>query len=77
MSTVKSKGDLVTEAHSIFNRWRNHFSQLLNVCKVNDVRQTGIHWQALLAQPRAFEVEMPIQKLKGQKSPGGDQSQQN
>ena len=25
------KGDLVAELHSILTRWRNHFSQLLNV----------------------------------------------
>jgi hypothetical protein len=25
------KGDLVTDSHSILVRWRNHFSQLLNV----------------------------------------------
>jgi len=25
------KGDLVAESHSILTRWRNHFSQLLNV----------------------------------------------
>ena len=25
------KGDLVTDCHSILLRWRNHFSQLLNV----------------------------------------------
>jgi hypothetical protein len=25
------KGDLVTDCHSILARWRNHFSQLLNV----------------------------------------------
>ena len=37
------KADLVTDIHSILARWRNHFSQLLNVHGVNDVRQTGRH----------------------------------
>jgi len=37
------KGDLVADCHSISARWRNHFSQLLNVNEVNDVRQTEIH----------------------------------
>jgi len=37
------KGDLVTDSHSIFAWWRNHFSQLLNIHWVNDVRQTEIH----------------------------------
>jgi len=32
------KADLVTDIHSILARWRNHFSQLLNVHGVNDVR---------------------------------------
>jgi hypothetical protein len=36
------RSDLVTDSHSILARWRNHFSQLLNVHGVNDVRQTEI-----------------------------------
>jgi len=35
---VKEKGDLATDSHSILAWWRNHFSQLLNVHTVNDVR---------------------------------------
>jgi len=50
------KGDLVTDSHSILARWRNHFSQLLNVYGVNDVRQTEIHTAELLVpEPSAFE----------------------
>ena len=37
------KGDLLTESNSIFAMWRNHFSQLLNIHGVNDVRQTNTH----------------------------------
>ena len=37
------KGDLVADTHSILARWRNYFSQLLNVHGVNDVRETEIH----------------------------------
>jgi len=33
------KGDLVADSHGIVGRWRDHFSQLLNVHGVNDVRQ--------------------------------------
>ena len=33
------KGDLVADCHRIMARWRNYFSQLLNVNGVNDVRQ--------------------------------------
>jgi hypothetical protein len=35
------KGDLVTDCHSISEWERNHFSQLLNVHGVNEVRQTA------------------------------------
>jgi hypothetical protein len=43
-NTVKNeKGDLVTNSHSILARWRKHFSQLLNIHRVSDVRQTEIH----------------------------------
>jgi hypothetical protein len=37
------KGDLVADSHSILARWRNHFSQLLTIHGVNDVRQTEVH----------------------------------
>ena len=68
------EGDLVTYPHSILARWRQHFSQLLNVDGVNDVRQTEIHTaEPLVPEPRAFEVEMAIEKLKSHKSPGIDQ----
>jgi hypothetical protein len=68
------KGDLVTESHSIWAWWRNHFSQLLNVPGDNDVRETVIHTaEPLVPQPSAFEVEMAIEKLKRHKSPATDQ----
>jgi hypothetical protein len=37
------KGDLITDSHSILAMWWDHFSQILNVYGVNDVRQTEIH----------------------------------
>jgi len=37
------QGDLVADSHSILARWRNHFSQLLNIHGVKDVRQTKLH----------------------------------
>jgi len=47
---------LVTESRSILARWRNHFSQLLNVHAVNDLRQTEIHTaETLEPDPNAFE----------------------
>ena len=36
-------GDLVTGSYSILARWRDYFSQLLNVQGVHDVRQTETH----------------------------------
>ena len=38
------KGDLVADCYSIVARWRNHFSQLLNVHGVNDIKHS-IHTQ--------------------------------
>jgi hypothetical protein len=55
-------------------RWRNYFSQLLNIHGNSDVRQTEIHTAELLVpEPSAFKVEMAIEKLRSYKSPGIDQ----
>jgi hypothetical protein len=64
--TVKDeKGDLVADSHSIMAKWRNYFSQLLNVHGFNDVRQAEIHTaEPLVLEPSAFEDELPIEKLK-------------
>jgi len=51
--------------------WWNYFSQLLNVHRVNDVRQTEIHTAKPLVQElSAFEVQLAIEKLKSHRSPG-------
>ena len=48
-NTLKDeRGDMVTDCHSVLARWRYHFSQLLNVHGVNDVRHTDIHTEAPL-----------------------------
>jgi hypothetical protein len=61
-------------SHSILNRWKKYFCQLLNVHGVNDVRQTEIHTSEQLApEPSSFEVEIDIGKLKRYKLPGIDQ----
>jgi hypothetical protein len=50
------KGDWVTDSHSIFTRYRSHFSQLLNVHRVNDVQQTEINTaEPLMPEPSDFE----------------------
>ena len=67
-------GDLVTGSYSILARWRDYFSQLLNVNGVQDVRQTETHTaEPLVPEPSALEVELAIVKLKCHKSPGIDQ----
>ena len=66
---------MVADSHSILARWRNYFSQLLNVQHgVNYVRQAEIHTAKLLVpEPSAIEVALAIEKLKSHKSPGIDQ----
>jgi hypothetical protein len=55
-------------------RWRNYFSQILNVHGVNKVRQTEIHTaEPLVPEPNASEVELVIEKLRSHKSPSIDQ----
>jgi hypothetical protein len=55
-------------------RWRNYFSQILNVYGVSVVRQAEIHTaEPLVPEPSALEVELAIEKLKSHKSPGTDQ----
>jgi len=56
---------LVADSQSIVMRWRNYFSQLLNVHGAKDVRQEEIHTaEPLVLEPSAFEVEVAIEKLK-------------
>jgi hypothetical protein len=62
------------DSHSILNRWKNYFSQLLNVHIVSDVRQIEVHRaKPLVPGPNRLEVETAIAKLKKYKSPGSDQ----
>ena len=65
---------MIADSHSILARWRNHFSQLLNIHGVNDVRQTELHTaEPLVPVPNALEFELAIEKLKSHTSPGFDQ----
>jgi hypothetical protein len=68
------QGFLVVDSHSNFARWRNYFSQVLNVHGVNDVRQAEIHTAELLVpEPSVSEFELAIDKLQSRKSPDIDQ----
>ena len=52
-------GDLVTGSYNILARWRDYFSQLLNVHGVQDVRQTETHSaEPLVPEPSSFEDEL-------------------
>ena len=65
---------MVTDCHSILVRWRNHFSQLLNVHGVRDVRQTEIlTTEPPVPEHSAFHFQIPTEKLMGNKSPSTDQ----
>ena len=58
---------MVADSHSIMARWRNYFSQILNVHGVSDVRQAEIHTvEPIVPEPSALEVELAIEKLKSQ-----------
>ena len=62
------KGNLIADSHSIMARWRNYFSQILNVHGVSEVRQAEIHTpEPLVPEPSALEVELAIEKLKSHK----------
>jgi len=62
------KDDFGTDSHSILASWRNHFSQLLNIHGVNDVRQRQIHTtETLVPEPTVFEVELAIEKINSHK----------
>ena len=55
-------------------RWRNNFSQLLNIHGVDDIRQTEIHTtEPAVSDSIVVEFEVAIEKLKRHKSPGIDQ----
>jgi hypothetical protein len=67
-------GDLLADSHNILNRWKNYFSQLLNVHNVSEVRQIEVHMaEPLVPGPRHLDVETSIAKLKKYKLPGSDE----
>jgi hypothetical protein len=49
--------DLLGDFHSVLNRWKNYFCQLLNVHGINYVRQTEMHAdETLEPEPSSFGV---------------------
>jgi hypothetical protein len=68
------RGDLATDCHSILARWRDRFSQVLNVCGVNDFGKTEINIaERIVPETSVFEFKVAIEKLKRYKSSGMDQ----
>jgi hypothetical protein len=58
-------GDMLAGSHNILNRWKNYFSQLLNVHNVSDVRQIEVHTaQPLVPGSSRLEVEIATARLK-------------
>jgi hypothetical protein len=67
-------GDLLADSRNILNKWKNYFSQLLNVHNISDVRQIEVHTaEPLVPGPSCLEVEITIAKLKKYKSPGSEE----
>jgi hypothetical protein len=67
-------GDLISDFNNILIRWKNYFSQLLNVHNVSYVRQTEVDTaEPLVPGLSCLEAEIAIAKLKKYKSPGSDE----
>jgi hypothetical protein len=65
---------LLADSHIVLNMWKKYFSQLLNVHKVSDVRQTEVHTaKPLVPYQTCLEAEIAIAKLKQYKSTGSDE----
>jgi hypothetical protein len=71
---VKDETGDLADSNTILNRWKNYFSQLLNVHNVSDVRQTEMHTaEPLVWRPSHLKVGISVAKLKKYKSPDSDQ----
>jgi hypothetical protein len=58
-------GYLLADSHNTFNRWKNYFSQILNVHRVSDFRQIELLTaEPLLSDPSPFEVGIAFAKFK-------------
>jgi hypothetical protein len=67
-------GDLLADSHNILNRWKNYFSQLLNMHNASDVRKKKVHTaEPLVPCPSRLQVEIAFAKTKKYKSPCSDQ----
>jgi hypothetical protein len=62
--------DLLAQSSNILKRWKNYFSQILNVYNVSDVGQIEVHTaEQLVPGPSPLEAVIAIPMLKKYKSP--------
>ncbi|KAJ4430619.1 hypothetical protein ANN_19208 [Periplaneta americana] len=71
VNVIKDENDdLLADSHSILNRWKNYFGQLLNIHRPNRNDRNEIEIQtAEPFIPELSEVEIGIENLKNYKSP--------
>jgi hypothetical protein len=59
------KVDLLEYSHDILNDWKNHFSHLLNVNNVSDVRKREVHTAGpIMPGANHLEDEIATTKMK-------------
>jgi hypothetical protein len=52
---------LLPDSHNILNKWKNYFSQLLNIHRVSEVRQMEINANESLVPDSSFSgVEIAV-----------------
>ena len=53
--------EMFADSNSIINRWKDCFSQLLNVTTDNDVGEIELHsTKPLIPEPTLLEFEIPV-----------------
>ena len=61
--------ELLSDSNSILNRWKDYFSQLLNVHKTNDMGEIQIQTaMPHIPEPALLESEIAIEKVQPQES---------
>jgi hypothetical protein len=64
---------VLADYYKILNRWKNYYSQLLNVHNISDIRQIEIHTAETLVPGLSHcEVQIAVAKFKKCKSPVSD-----
>jgi hypothetical protein len=67
-------GDQLADFHNNLNKWKKYLSQLLNVHRIRDVKQTEIHTvEPLLPDPSPLEFQIAIENLNRYEWSGSDE----